>query len=54
MRRTSGGAGAGPGGLAMSAKKRARQSEYARRRSRVGPLNFGDESGGGKDMEVDA
>lgn len=54
MRRTSGGAGAGPGGLAMSAKKRARQSEYARRRSRVGPLNLGDESGGGKDMEVDA
>ena len=53
MRRTSGGAGAGPGGLAMSAKKRARQSEYARRRSRVGPLNFGEESGGGKEMEVD-
>jgi hypothetical protein len=51
MRRTSGGPGAGPGGLVMSAKKRARQSEYARRRSRVGPLSFEGESGG---MEVDA
>jgi hypothetical protein len=38
----------------MSAKKRARQSEHARRKSRVGPLNFGDESGSGKgQMEVD-
>lgn len=34
----------------MSAKKRARQSEYARRRSRVGPLKLGDASDA---MDVD-
>ncbi|KAF9485662.1 hypothetical protein BDN70DRAFT_988593 [Pholiota conissans] len=36
----------GAGNVLLSAKKRARQSEYARRRSRVGPLNF--ETAGGE------
>ncbi|KAF9463269.1 hypothetical protein BDZ94DRAFT_1322002 [Collybia nuda] len=35
----------------MSAKKRARQSEFARRRSKVGPLKLGNDSDA---MEVDA
>ncbi|KAF8964761.1 hypothetical protein BDZ97DRAFT_1814361 [Flammula alnicola] len=50
-------AGGAANGLMMSAKKRARQSEYARRRSRVGPLNFDgptDVSASGSAMEVDA
>jgi hypothetical protein len=41
--------------LMMSAKKRARQSEYARRKSRVEPINFGirdDERGDGNSRHV--
>ncbi|KAF8062363.1 hypothetical protein FPV67DRAFT_1422044 [Lyophyllum atratum] len=41
-------------GVVMSAKKRARQSEYARRKSRVAPIDFGGGAGaGGQGMEVD-
>jgi hypothetical protein len=43
----------GGGDVMMSAKKRVRQSEYARRRSRVEPINFGDEQGDGNGMHVD-
>ncbi|KAF8065279.1 hypothetical protein FPV67DRAFT_1387360, partial [Lyophyllum atratum] len=38
-------------GVVMSAKKRARQSEYARRKSRVAPIDFGGGLGG-QGMEV--
>jgi hypothetical protein len=48
--------GSGGGDVMMSAKKRARQSEYARRRSRVEPLDLGAIRGGGRSgdgMDVD-
>ncbi|KAG5643325.1 hypothetical protein DXG03_001175 [Asterophora parasitica] len=49
----SGAAKSAGDGLLMSAKKRARQSEYARRRSKVAPIDLG--AGVGKqDMDVDA
>lgn len=49
----AGGIKGGPGGseAMMSAKKRARQSEYARRRSKVAPIEFGKK---GDAMDVDA
>ncbi|PPQ92172.1 hypothetical protein CVT25_008946 [Psilocybe cyanescens] len=40
------------GGVVMSAKKRARQSEYARRRSKVGPLNFDGIAPKGVDVDM--
>ncbi|KAG6853520.1 hypothetical protein C0991_003515 [Blastosporella zonata] len=40
-------------GVAMSAKKRARQSEYARRKSRVVPIDLG-AGGSGSAMDIDA
>ncbi|KAF5384087.1 hypothetical protein D9615_003209 [Tricholomella constricta] len=40
-------------GVMMSAKKRARQSEYARRRSKVAPIDLG-AGAGGQEMDVDA
>lgn len=59
QRSAGGGRGKGSGGsdVMMSAKKRARQSEYARRKSRVEVLNLGATRGGGRrsgnDMDVD-
>jgi len=49
--------GSGGGDVMMSAKKRVRQSEYARRRSRVEPLNLGVKAGGeegGDSMDIDS
>jgi hypothetical protein len=48
----------GGGDVMMSAKKRARQSEYARRRSRIEPLNLtaaqdGVVSGEGMDVDLE-
>ncbi|KAH9474702.1 hypothetical protein JR316_0013167 [Psilocybe cubensis] len=39
-------------GVMMSAKKRARQSEYARRKSKVGPLNFDGIAPKGVDVDM--
>ncbi|KDR77256.1 hypothetical protein GALMADRAFT_225367 [Galerina marginata CBS 339.88] len=46
-------ASGGGGGVLLSAKKRARQSEYARRRSRVGPLSLGGQCGENERMQVE-